>query len=127
MDVRCYRAFNRTMDKSVELANQHRHYFTRTKRYIKVRKSLFTYFIPGILFLVIFLCMALFNCWFKYDTNKLSSQIDGLRMERELLIDEVAKLSDIEVEQFTSPERIRKIANKFNMILPKEKPIELKR
>ncbi|MFQ6040836.1 MAG: hypothetical protein ACE5PV_08275 [Candidatus Poribacteria bacterium] len=91
------------------------------------RKSLLTYFMPiGVFFLILFLGMALLNTWYKSDVTKLSFKIEKLKREKALLKDELIKLN-IEVERLTSPERIRKeIAPKFNMVLPKNKPLELK-
>ena len=92
------------------------------------QKSLFTYFMPiWMFFLILFLSMALLNTWYKSDVTKLAFKIEKLKREKALLKDELIKLN-IEVERLTSPERIREeIAPKFNMVLPGNKPIELKK
>jgi hypothetical protein len=91
-------------------------------------KSLFAYFIPiGVFFLIIFLCMALLNTWYKSDATKLAFKIERLKHEKALLKDELIKLN-IEVERLTSPERIREeIVPQFNLVLPENKPIELEK
>ena len=93
-----------------------------------VRRSLFKYFMPiWVFFLIIFLCLALLNTWYKSDATKLAFKIEKLKREKALLKDELIKLN-IEVERLTSPERIRKeIALKFNMVLSVNKPIDLKK
>jgi hypothetical protein len=71
--------------------------------------------------------MALLNTWYKSDTTRLALKIEVLKRDKEILKDELIKLN-IEVEQLTSPERIREeIAPKFKTVLSKNKPIELKR
>jgi cell division protein FtsL len=92
------------------------------------RKSLLASFMPiWVFLLLIFLCMALLNTWYNSDTTKLAFKIENLKREKELLKDELIKLN-IEVEQLTSPERIREeIVPKLNMVLPENRPIELKK